>query len=185
MGENSLPVIAWEQVSATMWAVSPRTGTLPLTRSYQRDGKHAQNLVESMSKVLQCNELPVINWRLVAQLSLNHLWMTFITHFPHLTTHSECNFKLVCPNLEGKTNCLCSITYCDVLVWNIMFWHFTSTEPHNICIWWLVPWRWRECIPHKYWYLSALLHDITSQVNVILHHRTCCAMTKPRFILWH
>jgi hypothetical protein len=42
-----------------------------------------------------------------------------------------------------------------------------------------------ECIPHKYWYLSSWLHHITSQVNVILHHRTCCALMKPRLILWY
>ena len=134
-------------------------------------------------KVLQCNLLPVINWRPVTLLSVNHLWMTFIKHFPHLTTHSEYSFKLVCPNLEAKANCLCKITYCDVFVWNIMFGSFTSTEAHNIYIRWLLFWRWRECIPHKYWYLSTRLHGVTSQVNVILPHRTCCAMMKPWPIL--
>jgi hypothetical protein len=34
----------------------------------------------------------------------------------------------VCPNLEANANCLCSITYCDVLVCNTMLWHVTSTS---------------------------------------------------------
>jgi hypothetical protein len=130
-----------------------------------------------MSKSLQCNLSPVINWRLVTQLSVNHLWLTFIKHFPHLTAHSECSCKLVCPTLEANTNCLRSITYCDVLACNTI----VLTLYFYIC--WHLPWRWRQCIPHKYWYLSTWLYCITSQVIVTLRQRTCCAMMKPQLIL--
>jgi histone-lysine N-methyltransferase SETMAR len=48
-------------------------GTLSLTGSYHREGNSAQTLVGGMSKVLPCDLSPVINWRLVTQLTVNPL----------------------------------------------------------------------------------------------------------------
>jgi hypothetical protein len=76
--ENSLPVMTWREVSTSLCVVSPKTGALQLSKSYQRDGNSAQTLVASMSKVLQCDLSPVISRMLVTQMSVNRSWMAFI-----------------------------------------------------------------------------------------------------------
>jgi hypothetical protein len=53
--------------------IIPKDGTLLLSKSYQRDCKGAQTLVGNMSKVLQCDLLPVISWRLVTQMNISDL----------------------------------------------------------------------------------------------------------------
>jgi hypothetical protein len=44
----------------------PKTGTLLLWASYQIDGKGAQTMVGSMSKVLHCDLTPFISWKWVS-----------------------------------------------------------------------------------------------------------------------
>jgi hypothetical protein len=50
--------------------------TVPYGYPKLPDSKGAQTLVGSMSKMLQCDLLPVISSRLITQMSVNHLLMT-------------------------------------------------------------------------------------------------------------
>jgi hypothetical protein len=46
-GEKSKPLMTWRELSATLCAVSPKSGKLPLSASYQRNGNSALTLVGS------------------------------------------------------------------------------------------------------------------------------------------
>jgi hypothetical protein len=56
----------------------PNDSALLLSKSYQRDGNGTQTSVGIMSKVPQCDLLPVVSRRLVTERSVNHLCTTLI-----------------------------------------------------------------------------------------------------------
>jgi len=65
--------MTWREVSATLFAVSPKPGTLLLWESYQIDGKGAQRGGEYVESATV--------WFLASyqlELSVNQLWTTFV-----------------------------------------------------------------------------------------------------------
>jgi len=80
VGENSLPLVTWREVVHDTVEVSHRLKDLYAAALWKLPDRWQKwiDLGGEYVKTLKCDILPVISWRLVTQLSVNHLRMTFV-----------------------------------------------------------------------------------------------------------